>query len=163
MAKPPALKALQPQLKMVVRGQKEKTNRDILEDHVLKWKELQKPLQVMEDADKRVQGWSFRSMFEDMLLAEVGGHQRRQGRIATRKNRKYIKIAKVIENGGSVLDTKLSDLKEARAFIADHLAGYQARLYRIDAIIAVAEEWAVDVITNDVIEEADSRIAAQAN
>lgn len=163
MSKPPALRALQSVLKMVVRGQTEQTNRDILKKHVLKWKKLQKPLQVLKDADNRVHGWAFQAMFEDMLLAEIGSHQRRQGRVATGKNRKYIRIAKVIEDGGSVVDTKLSDLKEARAFIAVHAAGWQARLYRIDVIIAVAEEWGVDVVTDDVIEEADSRIAAEAN
>lgn len=162
MSKPPALKALQARLQMVVRAQTEKTNRDILQQHVLKWKELQKPLAVMEDADKRADGWRFREMFENVLLAEVGNHQRRQGRIATGKNRKYIKIARVIENGGSVVNTRLSDLKGARAFIAAHLEGWRARLYRIDKIIAVAEEWGVDVITNDVIGEADSQIAAGA-
>lgn len=164
MAKPPALKRLQPMFQMVVRGQTEQGNREILEKHVLKWRQLQKPLHVLEEADIRTHHvWRFRGMFADMLLGEIGRHQRRQGRIATGKNRKYIKIAKVIENGGSVLNTKLSDLKQARAFAADHLAGWQEKLYRIDAIIAVAEELGVDVITNDVIEEADSRIAAQAS
>jgi hypothetical protein len=147
---------------MVVRGQTEKANRDILERHVLKWKELQKPLRAMDEADKRVRGWDFRGMFEDVLLAEIGGQQRRQGRIAIGKNRKYIKVAKIIENNGSVVDTKLSDLKRARSFLAEKMAGYQARLLRIDMIIEVAEEWRVKVITDDVIEEADSRIAEEA-
>lgn len=160
MGKAPALKALRTQFQMVVRGQTERSNREILNEHVLKWRQLQKPLEVMSDADRRVQGWGFRTMFEDVLLAEIASHQRRQGRIATGKNRKYIKIAKAIDNGIAVVNTKLSDLKEARAFIADHYEGWRARLWRIDTIIAVAEEWGVEVITNDVIVEADRRMAA---
>ena len=101
-------------------------------------------------------------MLENVWLAEIADHQRRQGRIAKGKNMKYIKIAKSIDNGESMVNTKVSDLKQARAFIAESARGWEAKLHRIDVIIAVAEEWGVDVITNNVIEEADTRIAAGA-
>lgn len=162
MSKPPALRSLEQQLHMVVRGQTEQSNREILENHVLKWKQVKKPIAAMEQADTTAPGWNFKKMFEDRLLAEIGSHQRRLGRMATGKNRKYIRLARIIENGGSVVDTKLSDLKEVRAFVAEKLQGYRAQLHRIDMIIEVAEEWGVEVITNEVIDEADSRIAVVA-
>ena len=85
------------------------------------------------------------------------------GTILVRDHLDDVKIAKAIENGGSVLGAKANDLKEARAYTAELFDAYKHKLYRIDTIIAVAEEWARDVITNDVIEEADRRIIAVGN
>ena len=161
MAKSRNIRAIGQKVKMVVRGQKEKTNREILDAHVLRWKEVQRGLKALGTADRSVPGWDFTAMFEGVLLNEVGAAQRAQGRMAVGKNQKYIQIAKAIENGSVPIGTKLSDLKLARAYTAEHKAAWEAKLYKIDMIISVAEKWQVNVITEKVIQEAERIIAAE--
>ena len=160
MAKSRNIRAIGQRVKMVVRGQKEKSNREILEAHVLRWKDVQRGLKALGTADRNVPGWGFRAMFEDVLLNEVGAAQRVQGRMAVGKGQKYIQIAKAIGNGSVPIGTKLSDLKQARAYTAEHKEAWAEKLYRIDTIISVAEKWQVKVITEKVIQEAEKIIAA---
>jgi hypothetical protein len=162
VAKGEQFKLIRNKLKMVVSGQgSHKSNRELLEGHVLKWAEVDRAVRAAERADQQEPGWGFKQMFLARLETFIGEIQRAQGRRATGKGQVYATINRRLETGKGLVDTTVAALEEVRREYQRDLQGRRKQLEVINVTLRVARESGATVITKAIWQEAERRLAAR--